>query len=60
MKNKTAVKVLKNTLVHVSKDMKSVSIEGLMFCIKELEKIEKKQMSDEYMRGYLDGVKQSK
>jgi hypothetical protein len=60
MEKKTAIKVFKNTLVHVSKDMKSVSIEGLMFCIKELEKIEKKQMSDEYMRGYLEGIKQSK
>jgi len=60
MKNKTAVKVFKNTLVYVSKDMKYISIEGLMFCIKELEKIEKKQMSDEYMRGYLEGIKQSK
>jgi len=59
MKKKTAIQVLKNALIEVSKNMKSVSIEGLMMGIDDLERIEKENIIEAYHAGrydeFLDG-----
>jgi hypothetical protein len=55
MENKTAIQVLKNSLIEVSKSMKSVSIEGLMISIDYLESIEKENIMNAYHDGFSDG-----
>jgi hypothetical protein len=59
MKKKTAVQVIKNSLIEVSQHMKSVSIEGLMMSIDYLESIEKENIIEAYHAGrydeFLDG-----
>ncbi len=59
MEKKTAIQVLKNSLIEVSKHMKSVSIEGLMMSIDDLERIEKENIVQAYHDGrydeFLDG-----
>ena len=59
MENKTAIQVLKNSLIEVSKSMKSVSIEGLMISMDYLESIEKENIVNAYHEGrydsFLDG-----
>jgi hypothetical protein len=59
MEKKTAIRILKNSLIEVSKHMKSVSIEGLMMSIDDLERIEKDQIIEAYneavYENYLDG-----
>lgn len=55
MKKKTAIQVLKNSLIEVSKHMKSVSIEGLMMSIDDLERIEKECIAEAYSDGCHDG-----
>jgi hypothetical protein len=59
MEKKTAIQVLKNSLIEVSKHMKSVSIEGLMMSIDDLQRIEKENIVEAYHDGrydeFLDG-----
>jgi hypothetical protein len=55
MENKTAIQVLKNSLIEVSKSMKSVSIEGLMISMDYLESIEKENIMNAYNDGFSDG-----
>jgi hypothetical protein len=59
MEKKTAIQVLKNSLIEVSKHMKYVSIEGLIMSIDDLERIEKENIIQAYHDGrydeFLDG-----
>lgn len=55
MENKTAIQILKNSLIEVSKNMKSVSIEGLMISMDYLESIEKHNINQAYYDGFSDG-----
>jgi hypothetical protein len=59
MEKKTAIQLLKSSLIEVSKSMKSVSIEGLMISMDDLESIEKEQIIEAYneavYENYLDG-----
>lgn len=60
MKNKTAIQVLKNSLIEISKTMKVISVEGLMISIDYLESIEKKNISKAYRKGYRKGFNEGK
>ncbi|CAB5223426.1 hypothetical protein UFOVP384_48 [uncultured Caudovirales phage] len=59
MEKKTAIKILKNSLIELSKNMQSIPIEGLMISMDYLESIEKDQIIEAYNEAmyetYLDG-----
>jgi hypothetical protein len=59
MENKTAIQLLKSSLIEVSKSMKSVSIEGLMMSMDDLEKLEQENIVEAYHQGrysdFIDG-----
>lgn len=55
MEKKTAIQLLKSSLIEVSKSMKSISIEGLMISIDDLEKLEQECIAEAYSDGNHDG-----
>jgi hypothetical protein len=54
MENKTAIQILKNSLIELSKSMESIPIEGLMISIDYLQGIEKENIIEAYHNGRYD------